>query len=120
VPIANKSNVWSEDTVKKQHFTYLYSPVRERSLTKRNILAIRRGSGLCPFDPERVLADMPRSPTKPRISNVDELRVESRPGYEALPTPTMLVLGDALTSLLVRIKQVPDDEASSQKKWPSN
>lgn len=26
-------------TIGKQHFTYLYSPARERALTKRNILA---------------------------------------------------------------------------------
>jgi hypothetical protein len=62
---------------------------------------------------------MPKSPTKPSISNVDELRVESRPGYEALPTLTMPVSEDALTSLLDRIKQVFNDETSSQKNSPA-
>lgn len=31
------------NTVGKQHFTYLYSPARERTLTKKNILAGWRG-----------------------------------------------------------------------------
>lgn len=31
------------NTVSKQHFTYLYSPAREKALTKKNILAGWRG-----------------------------------------------------------------------------
>ena len=31
------------NTIGKQHFTYLYSPARERALTKKNILAGWRG-----------------------------------------------------------------------------
>ncbi|ORY19068.1 hypothetical protein BCR34DRAFT_472555, partial [Clohesyomyces aquaticus] len=38
------------------------------------------------------------------------------PEYGALPTPTTPVSGEALASLLDRIKQVPNDEASSQHK----
>jgi hypothetical protein len=45
------------NTVGKQHFTYLYSPAREKAFTKRNILGAWRGSGLFPFNPERVLAE---------------------------------------------------------------
>jgi hypothetical protein len=104
------------NTVGKQHFTYLYSPARVGSLTKRNIIAAWRGSGLFPLNPERVLAHVPKPPTELRISNADELRFESRPGYEALPTPTTPVSGEALTSLLERIKSIPDDDASSQHK----
>jgi hypothetical protein len=43
-------------------------------------------------------------------------RFESRSGYEALPTPTTPVSGEALTALLERIKSIPDDDASSQHK----
>ncbi|KAF2679217.1 hypothetical protein K458DRAFT_314832, partial [Lentithecium fluviatile CBS 122367] len=38
------------------------------------------------------------------------------PDYEALPTPVTPVSGEALASLLDRIKRVPNDEASSQHK----
>jgi hypothetical protein len=96
------------NTVRKQHFTYLYSPARVSSLTKRNIVAAWRGSGLFPFNPERVLAHVPKPPTELRILNADELRSESRLGYEALPTPTTPVSGEALTSLLERIKSIPN------------
>ena len=81
-----------------------------------NIIAAWRGSGLFPFKPERVLANVPKPPTELRISNADKLRFESRPGYEALPTPTTPVLGEALTSLLERIKLIPNEDASSQHK----
>jgi hypothetical protein len=104
------------NTVGKQHFTYLYSPARVSSLTKRNIIAAWRESGLFLFNPERLLAHVPKPPTKLRISNADELKFESRPGYEALPTPTTPVLGEALTLLLERIKSIPNDDASSQHK----
>ncbi|KAF1930993.1 uncharacterized protein M421DRAFT_57919 [Didymella exigua CBS 183.55] len=39
-----------------------------------------------------------------------------RPDYEALPTPATPRSGEALMSLLDRIKKVPNDEASSQHK----
>ncbi|KAF2818082.1 hypothetical protein CC86DRAFT_238927, partial [Ophiobolus disseminans] len=40
----------------------------------------------------------------------------SCPDYEALPTPVTPVSGEALASLLDRIKRVPNDEVSSQHK----
>jgi hypothetical protein len=104
------------NTVGKQHFTYLYSPAREKAFTKRNILGAWRGSGLFPFNPNRVLAEIPKPPTNLTISTADEPRMDSRPDYEALPTPVTPVSGETLMSLLDRIKQVPEDEASSQHK----
>jgi hypothetical protein len=101
------------NTVGKQHFAYLYSPARVSSLTKRNIIAAWRGSRLFPFNPERVLAHVPKPPTELRISNANELRFESCPEYKALRTPTTPVSGEALTSLLERIKSIPNDDASS-------
>jgi hypothetical protein len=85
-------------------------------LTKRNIIAAWRGSGLFPFNPERILVHVPKPSTKLRILNANELRFESCPGYKALRTPTTPVLGKALTSLLERIKSIPNDDASSQHK----
>ncbi|KAF2193420.1 hypothetical protein K469DRAFT_788930, partial [Zopfia rhizophila CBS 207.26] len=48
----NRSGV---DIVGKEHFTSLYKPVRDRTLTKRNIMAGWAATGLFPFNPERVL-----------------------------------------------------------------
>lgn len=43
------------DTVRKEHFTTLYSPARERAISKKNILAGFAKTGLYPFNPDRVL-----------------------------------------------------------------
>ncbi|PSN58568.1 hypothetical protein BS50DRAFT_442882, partial [Corynespora cassiicola Philippines] len=102
-------------TIGKQHFTYLYSPAREKALTKRNILAAWRGSGLFPFNPNRVLADMPKPPVKLAIPNAND-NVESHPQYESMPTPATPMSSETLASLLTIIKNVPNDEASSQRK----
>jgi hypothetical protein len=50
------------DTVGKEHFTYLYSPARDIAMTKRNIRAGWAATGLFPFNPERVLKDIPKLP----------------------------------------------------------
>ena len=44
----------------KEHFTYLYSHARQQALTPRNIRAGWAKSGLFPFNPEKVLRDIPR------------------------------------------------------------
>jgi hypothetical protein len=90
--------------VSKQHFTYLYSLAREKAFTKRNILGAWRGSGLFPFNPNRVLAEIPKPPTNLAIKTVNKLRIDSCLDYEALPTPVTLVSGEALMLLLNRIK----------------
>lgn len=48
----------------KQHFTYLYSPARERAFTKRNILTGWKASGLYPFNPDKILVDIPKPVSK--------------------------------------------------------
>ena len=99
-------------TIGKQHFTYLYSPIRERVLTKRNILAGWRGSGLFPFNPNRVLANIPKPlPAELTISINNKTTAETR--YEALLTPTTPKLGEDLTCLLNIIEHVPNNKASS-------
>ncbi|KAF2726531.1 hypothetical protein EJ04DRAFT_599359 [Polyplosphaeria fusca] len=104
------------NTISKQHFTYLYGPARELVLTKRNILAAWRGSELFPFNPEKVLDDILKPPALTTILKANKTRVDPYPYHVELPTPTMLVLGEALTSLLNMIKHVPNDEGSSQRK----
>ncbi|KAF2241396.1 hypothetical protein BU26DRAFT_399669, partial [Trematosphaeria pertusa] len=44
------------------------------------------------------------------IPKADEVKVRPRAQYKALRTPLTPVSGEALTSLLNMIKQVPDDE----------
>jgi hypothetical protein len=106
-------------TIGKQHFAYLYSPARERALTKRNILAAWRGSGLFPFNPNRVLADTPNPPKPAEITvtipNAYE-SVESRLPYVTLPTPTTPVSLEGLTSLLNMINYTTDNESSTQRR----
>ena len=106
-------------TIGKQHFTYIYSPARERALTKRNILAAWRGSGLFLFNPDRVLADIP-NPPKPADLTVTILNaresVESRPLYAELLTPTTPVSSEGLTSLLNMITQITNNDLSTQRK----
>jgi hypothetical protein len=102
-------------TVGKQHFTYLYSPAREKAPTKRNIFVAWRGSGLFPFNPNRVLVDIPKPPAELTIPNTSE-NVEYHPQYESIPTPATPVSSETLASLLDIIKHVPNDQASSQRK----
>jgi hypothetical protein len=71
---------------------------------KRNILGAWRGSGLFPFNSDRVLKEIPKPPTSLIIATANESKIVSRLDYEALPTPATPVLGEALMSLLDRIK----------------
>jgi hypothetical protein len=106
-------------TISKQHFTYLYSPTRERALTKRNILAAWRGSGLFSFNPNRVFADTPNPPKPAKITvtipNAHK-SVEPRLPYAALPTPTTPISSERLTSLLNIIKHTTNNDSSTQRK----
>ena len=93
------------DIVGKEHFTSLYSPAREKALTKRNITAGWAASGLFPFNPERVLRDTPK--LLPELTVLNEL-VGSCLQDEVLQTPitpVTPVTTEALTSLHNLIKQ---------------
>jgi hypothetical protein len=48
------------NTIGKEHFTSLYSPTREKAFTPKNIKAGFAASGLFPFNPDRVLRDIPK------------------------------------------------------------
>ena len=95
------------NTIGKQHFTYLYSPASERPLTKKNILAAWRGSGLLPFNPGRVLADTPKTPTEITVPKADEVKVRSCPQYEELPTPVTPVSVGGVILLQSGLQQSP-------------
>ena len=98
------------DTVGKEHFTSLYKPARERSLTKRNIVAGWAATGLFPFNPERVLRHTPKPAAELTVSKGNE--VLSCPQNQVLQmpvTPITPVTIEALTSLHNLIKQELDE-----------
>jgi hypothetical protein len=102
--------------VNKEHFTTLYSPARERAMTKKNILAGWAKTGLFPFNPERVLRDV----TKPVTTLTLPIRKACEDGApctrdEVVQTPVTPVSSEALTSLLNLITQDPHDEKSKQR-----
>lgn len=74
------------NTVGKEHFTSLYSHARERAFTRRNILAGWSKAGLFPFNPSRVLHNLPR-PTH-GIVNVEGS--ETTPQQQGSTTPPPL------------------------------
>ena len=67
------------NTIGKQYFTSLYNPARERAFTPKNIKAGFATSGLFPFNPDRVLRDMPRPVADLTVPKADEIEVGSCP-----------------------------------------
>ena len=104
------------NTIGKEHFTSLYSPARERAVTKRNILAGWGKCGLFPFYPDRVLTDTAKPVTELIVPVPKACRIEvsTCPQGEVLQTP---VTSEALTSLhnLIKKDAYADDETSKQR-----
>lgn len=75
------------NTVGKGQFTYLYSPARERAFTKKNILAGWAKSGLFPFNPDRVLRDIPKPVTELDVSEACGMDVGPCPEGDVVQTP---------------------------------
>lgn len=65
------------NTIRKEHFTFLYSPARKGAFAPRNIKAGFATSGLFSFNLDRALRSMSPSPAKPAIPSADEVRVGS-------------------------------------------
>jgi hypothetical protein len=93
------------NAIGKQHFTALYSPVRELSFTRRNILIGWSKSGLFPFDPQRVLRDIekPTNTTQPLTADAANFRFSVQHVTAALCanplTPITPVIVEAFISL---------------------
>lgn len=66
-------------TAGKQHFTSLYSPARDRSLTPRNIKAGCLAAGLRPFNPNRALMGIQKPLAEVHVPQVGEVKVEAYP-----------------------------------------
>ncbi len=95
------------DVVGKEHFTSLYKPAREKALTRRNIMAGWAATGLFPFNPERVLGDLPKLAADSTVSIAHEVAVSCPPDEvpQTPVTPVTPVTAEALTSLYNMIKQ---------------
>jgi hypothetical protein len=65
------------NTIGKEHFTSLYSLIRDRVFTPKNIKAGFAASSLFPFNPNRVLRSMPAPPVKQAIPSADEVKIGS-------------------------------------------
>ncbi len=87
------------NTIGKQHFTFLFSPIRERAFTLKNIKAGFAASGLFLFNLDRVFRDMPKPPANLTIPKADEVKVGSCPQDVVLQTPVTLVSVEAFMSL---------------------
>ena len=102
-------------TIGKEHFTYLYSPARTQALTSRNIRAGWAKAGLFPFNPDKVLSDIPKPPaelTAPKTNEVGSYTQDQVP-----QTPVTPVSAEAVASLHSLIKQDASmlDETSKQR-----
>lgn len=87
------------NTIRKEHFTSLYSPARETAFTPKNIKAGFAVSGLVPFNPDRVLRVIPKPPAELTIPKANEVVVGPRARDEILQTPVTPVSAEALISL---------------------
>jgi hypothetical protein len=95
-------------------------PARDRAITARNIRAGWAAAGLFPFNPDRVLRDMPKPPAEHTSSGADIAATSSRNEVPPTPvTPVTPVTVEALTSLHDLIKQdacaAASDDATRQR-----
>jgi hypothetical protein len=98
----------------KQHFTYLYSPAREKAFTEKNVLAGWRASGLYPFNPDKVLTEIPKPVAEPTVPVVKTFETDLCSQGEVLQTPTSPTSLTALHILMQR-DACADNEISKQR-----
>jgi len=105
------------NTIGKEHFTSLYSPARERALSKKNILAGFAKCGLEPLNPDRVLKDIPKPPAEVAVAKADEVKVRSCPQDDVPQTPVTPMSPSAVMSLhnfIIKKQARALDEPSKQ------
>jgi len=66
----------------------MYSPARERAITKKNILAGWAKAGLFPFNPDRVLRDITKPVAALTVPKAGEVDVGLYPQGEVVHTPS--------------------------------
>jgi len=103
-------------TIGKEHLTHLYHPARERALTSRNIRAGWAKAGLYPFNPARVLVDLPEQPADSLVTAA-VLQQGSRSRNDVPHTPVTPTSAEAVSALhdLIRKDAHALDAASQQR-----
>ena len=103
-------------TIGKEHFTYLYSPARTKAFTPRNIRAGWSKAGLYPFNPKKVLNEIPKPLDQLTAPEFNVTEVGSCTHDEVPQTPATPVSAEALTRIWTAISQLPNDDANRQHK----
>lgn len=85
--------------ISKEHFIFLYSPVKERAFMLKNIKIGFATSDLFPFNPDRVLRSMPAPLAEPAMPKADEVKVASCWQDIEPQTPVTPVSAQAFISL---------------------
>lgn len=104
-------------TIRKEHFTSLYSPARKIAITDRKIRPGWAKAGLFPFNPDKVLSDIP----KPTIAltapfgNVANIGCSTEGQATTPQTPVTPMSAGAVTSLHNLIKEDAHTLDESQK-----
>ena len=104
-------------TVGKEHFTYLYHPAREQSLTSRNIRSGWAKAGLFPFNPAKVLGDLPEQPTITPVPGELAVQRGTQSNGDPPATPVTPTSAEGVSILLGLIKKDTHalDTASQQR-----
>ena len=100
-------------TIGKEHFTLLYSRARDAALTSRNIRAGWAKAGLFPFNPQKVLDEIPR----PQVGTNARAASAQAQVPQPLVSPATPKSAGAVASLHDLITQDTDmvDETSKQR-----
>lgn len=96
----------------KEYFIYLYSSIRIKAFTSRNIRARQFKADLYPFNPDKVLSNMPKSLRELIDIELNITKALSCTHDEVLMTSITLILAEAVTSFLNVIKQVFNNKAN--------
>jgi hypothetical protein len=101
-------------TIGKQHFTYLYRPARDRAMSEKNVLAGWRASGLYPFNPDKVLTQIPKPVAEQAVPVVKTSEIDPCIQDERVQTPTSPT---SLTALHIRLREdaYADDDAGRER-----
>ena len=101
-------------TIIKEHFTYLYSSAKTKAFTPRNIRAGWSKAGLYPFNPDKVLSEVPKPLHQLTDPEVNVMEVGSCTHDEVSQTPVTPVSAKALTFLSTAMKRLLNNKATRQ------
>ncbi|KAH9864035.1 hypothetical protein J1614_009968 [Plenodomus biglobosus] len=110
---AERLNRGGIDQICKEHFISLYKPARDKAFTKRNILVGWVATGLFPFNPERVLRGIQKSPPKLTIPDFSQEQPVSVLRDKVLRTPLTPVTPKT-TEALASLQNLIENDAHTR------